>query len=114
MDNEKFVVKEVSEVEQKSKAQVEEELLQKHEEQFTATESVEGVEKVDTTAEAEGAQPEPETQEGVGLKDEDVLEYIKSRYDKEINSVDELFAQTEANEELPEDVSAFFKYKRNR
>ena len=51
MDNEKFVVKEVSEVEQKSKAQVEEELLQKHEEQFTATESVEGVEKVDTTAE---------------------------------------------------------------
>ena len=112
MDNEKFVVKEVSEVEQKSKAQVEEELLQKHEEQFTATESVEGVEKVDTTAEAEGAQPEPETQEGVGLKDEDVLEYIKSRYDKEINSVDELFAQTEANEELPEDVSAFFKYKK--
>ena len=37
MDNEKFVVKEVSEVEQKSKAQVEEELLQKHEEQFTDT-----------------------------------------------------------------------------
>tara|TARA_R110000772_G_scaffold12143_1_gene37404 strand:+ start:1189 stop:2310 length:1122 start_codon:yes stop_codon:yes gene_type:complete len=109
MEESKFVVKEVNEVEQKSTAQVEEELLQKHEEQFTATESVEGAEKVDTTEEV---QPEPEADKVEGLKDEDVLEYIKSRYDKEINSVDELFAQTKANEELPEDVSAFFKYKK--
>lgn len=110
MDNEKFIVKEVSEVEQKSRAQVEEELLQKHEEQFQDSESSESVDQVDTASDQEA--PQPETQEGTGLKDEDVLEYIKSRYDKEINSVDELFAQTAANEELPEDVSAFFKYKK--
>ena len=109
MDNKNFVVKEVTAVEAKSTAQIEEELLQKHEEQFTATESVEGAEKVDTTKEVE---PEPEVEQVEGLKDEDVLEYIKNRYDKEINSVDELFAQTAANEELPEDVSAFFKYKK--
>ena len=110
MDNEKFIVKEVSEVEQKSRAQVEEELLQKHEDQFQDSESSESVDQVDTASDQEA--PQPETQEGTGLKDEDVLEYIKSRYDKEINSVDELFAQTAANEELPEDVSAFFKYKK--
>jgi len=110
MDNEKFIVKEVSEVEQKSRAQVEEELLQKHEDQFQDSESSESVDQVDTASDQEA--PQPEAQEGTGLKDEDVLEYIKSRYDKEINSVDELFAQTAANEELPEDVSAFFKYKK--
>jgi hypothetical protein len=110
MDNEKFIVKEVSEVEQKSRAQVEEELLQKHEDQFQDSESSENVEEVDAAPTEEATQPE--AQERTGLKDEDVLEYIKSRYDKEINSVDELFAQTAANEELPEDVSAFFKYKK--
>ena len=39
------------------------------------------------------------------LNDESVLSYIKNRYDKEINSVDELFAQTKDNDELPEDKS---------
>jgi hypothetical protein len=109
MDNKNFVVKEVTAVEAKSTAQIEEELLQKHEEQFNDTENVEGAEKVDTTKEVT---PEPEEEAVEGLKDEDVLEYIKNRYDKEINSVDELFAQTAANEDLPEDVSAFFKYKK--
>jgi hypothetical protein len=46
------------------------------------------------------------------LNDTDVLSYIKERYNKDINSVDELFAEKEANEELPEDVSAYFKYKK--
>jgi hypothetical protein len=98
---------------------VEEELLQKHEDQFTATESDPGTERVDTSATGASSEEtkddilsEEEAQESVGLKDEDVLKYIRDRYDKEINSVDELFAQTEANEELPEDVSAFFKYKK--
>ena len=36
---------------------------------------------------------------------------LKNRYDKEINSVDELFAEKEVNEPLPEDVSAYLKYK---
>ena len=36
---------------------------------------------------------------------------MKNRYDKDINSVDDLFAEKEANEPLPEDVSAYLKYK---
>jgi len=106
MDNEKFIVKEVSEVEAKSTAQIEEELLQKHEESVNATEATDEVEKVEATTE------EATEEQTSGLDETSVLEYIKNRYDKEINSVDELFAQRDANEDLPEDVSAFFKYKK--
>ena len=91
MDNKNFVVKAVADVEEKSTAQVEELLLKEHEEKFSVT---------------------SEPKETPSLKDEDILGYIKDRYNKDITSVDELFAQTEANEELPEDVSAFFKYKK--
>ncbi len=62
---------------------------------------VEETEVVDTPVEAE--LPE--------LNDDDVLSYIKKRYDKDINSVDDLFAEKEANNDLPEDVSAYLKYK---
>jgi len=85
MDNEKFTVKEVSEVEAKSTAQIEEELLQKHEESFNATNATAEVEKV------EAAPEETPSEETSGLDETSVLEYIKNRYDKEINSVDELF-----------------------
>ena len=37
---------------------------------------------------------------------------IKNRYEKEFTSVDQLFEQKEANEELPEDVKAYFEYKK--
>ena len=41
-----------------------------------------------------------------------MLSYIKNRYNKDINSVDDLFAEKNANEELPEDVSTYLKYKK--
>ena len=41
----------------------------------------------------------------------DVLSYIKDRYDKDIDSVDELFANKDKRP-LPEDVSAYLKYKK--
>ena len=102
MDNKNFVVKEVADVEEKSTAQVEEMLLKEHDEKFSEPSAVE------ETPEQVTSEPE----ETPSLKDEDILGYIKDRYNKDITSVDELFAQTEANEELPEDVSAFFKYKK--
>jgi len=107
-------VKEVSLVEEKSAQEIEAELLKKHEEETQAAEQpvVEEPVKEDSTtespAEAEAKEKTPSSE----LNDEDVLSYIKNRYDKEINSVDDLFAQQKANEELPEDVSAYFKYKK--
>ncbi len=101
--------------EEKSKQQIEQELLDKHEEKFEEVQKVE--EKVEEQVEnlAEQAQEAmaeaPETPSSE-LNDEDVLKYIKNRYDKDISSVDDLFAQKEANEELPEDVSAYLKYKK--
>ena len=121
MEENKFVVKDVSGVE-KSKVEIEEKLLKEHEEKFEAPESKPDVERVDTsTASAdtntkqEEVQQEEETQKETTaseLNDADVLSYIKSRYDKDIESVDQLFDTKESNEELPEDVAAYFKYKK--
>ncbi len=110
-------VKDLGAVKEKSRAEIEEQLLQKHEEKFEDTaKPTETVEKVEVEKEI------PATEEPVAvekentpvpeLNDTDVLSYIKDRYNKDINSVDELFAEKEANEELPEDVSAYFKYKK--
>ncbi len=93
-------VKEVGAVEEKSIAQVEETLLEKVEnEQPTQPETAK-----ETSA--------PEETQSVELKESQVLDYIKNRYDKEISSVGQLFEEKSNNEELPEDVSAYFDYKK--
>ena len=86
-----FKVKEVTAVEEKSVQEVEKQLLDKHEEDLSQeNQEVEVPETIDTPAE---------------LKEEDVLSYIGKRYNKEINSFDELMSERETQEELPEDVS---------
>ena len=83
-------------IEAKSTQEIEKELLDKHEKE-SAPEAVKEPAKVD----------EPKA-----LEEGDVLSFINKRYNKEINSVDDLFQQVETNEDLPEDVSAYFKYKK--
>lgn len=101
--------------EEKSVAEVEEQLLKQHEESNAnvagTTESIETIvstpETVDTVV--------TETNESNVVNDIDdnkVLSYIGKRYNKEINNLDELFEQRQQNEDLPEDVSAFLKYKK--
>ena len=121
MDQNKFTVKDVSGVE-KSKVEVEEKLLKEHEEKNENSTNDTNVERLDTsTASAntdtkqKEVQQEGETQEETPvseLSDTDVLSYIKKRYDKDIDSVDQLFETQKSNEELPEDVAAYFKYKK--
>ncbi len=89
-----FKVKEVTVGEEKSVQQVEQELLDKHEEKNN-----------DDQPKAE----EPKAE----LNEKDVLSYIGKRYNKEINSFDELMSQRETQEKLPEDVAAYFKYKKD-
>ena len=116
-------VRDLGQVEEKSKAEIEEELLKKHEEKFEDTASKPQIEKSEEPTEAskeeEKAKEETQSSELIDektpsseLSDEDVLSYIKKRYDKDITTVDELFAEKEANEELPEDVSSYLKYKK--
>ena len=104
--------------ENKSKAEIEEQLLKKHEEENNPQE-VEKTEVVEETVVAEEPTPTEQTEvepqdnktPSSELNDENVLSYLKERYNKEINSVDDLFAEKEVNEPLPEDVSAYLKYK---
>ena len=107
-------IKEVSPVEEKSVQEVEEQLLKKHEEENKEPEKVE-----DTAAEMaveptveQNTEPVSEV-ESPTIKDEDVLSYIKNRYNKDISSVDDLFTQQEQNEPLPEDVSKYLDFKKN-
>ena len=99
-----FKVRDLGEAESKSVQEVENELLEKHEQQMKEEEQAaqEPVTKEETPAEEQKFE----------IKDEDVLSHIKDRYGKEINSLDELFSERESSPELPEDVEAFFKYKK--
>ncbi len=114
-------VKDIGLQEEKSKAEIEQELLEKHEEKFdvqdSSTEKVEVEQKEVQQVEEKEESKEPveevkeEKTPSSELSDEDVLTYIKNRYDKEINSVDDLLAEKETAPELPEDVSMYLKYK---
>jgi len=84
--------------EEKGVAQVEQELLDKHQEQLEGNEP--------------SIEIETPTLQEEDLSEEKVLSYIGKRYNKQINSFDELMSERNSNEELPEDVSAFLKYKK--
>ena len=103
-------VKEVSAEEQKSTAEIEEQLLQEHEEKLETGETQDEVteassENTEVVQESEEVQPQ-------GLTEEQVLSHIRERYNKNITSMDELLAEREAQEDLPEDVASYLKYKK--
>jgi len=109
-------VKDIGLSEEKSKAEIEQELLEKHEEKFEeSAEPAQKAEKVEVVEEKKeevvAEEPVEEKTPSSELNDEDVLTYIKNRYDKEITSVDDLLAEKESAPELPEDVSMYLKYK---
>jgi hypothetical protein len=91
-------------IEPKSVQEVEKELLDKHEESVSQETSAgqESTNSVDATPAA--------SQE---LRDEDVLSYIGKRYNKQINSLDDLVAERKDSEPLPEDVAAYLQYKKD-
>ncbi len=114
-------VKDIGVKEEKSLSQKEEEVINNASEDVKETSAP--VEQVDTsnesatpTQEQESVQPESETQKDITqsseLKEEDVLRYIKNTYDKDVSSVNDLFAEKEKQQELPEDVSAFLEYRK--
>jgi hypothetical protein len=99
-----YKVRSLDVIEPKSVQQVETELLDKHEQSLS-------------NAQEDVQVPETNVQDVVqnseiNLKEEDVLSYIGKRYNKQINSFDELMAERKESEELPEDVSAYMKYKK--
>jgi len=98
--------------EEKSVAEKEAELLEGLEDHTGDQDTV----KIDLTQEQQPVE-EQQTQETdqvqePDLDDNKVLSYLGKRWNKEITSLDELVQEREQAEELPEDVSAFLKYKR--
>ena len=75
-------VKEVGVIEEKSAIEVEETLLESAEQQHEAESQQEVVDNSTSQEETQSTE----------LKEEDVLSFIKNRYDKDISSVDQLFA----------------------
>ena len=112
-----FKVKSLDVVEPKSVQEVEESLLEKHDAELNGGGrvdfSIQPEQEVYYEPEIEQVQEqvEPEQVEE-DLSEERVLSFIGKRYNKQINSFDELMAERKESEELPEDVSAYMKYKK--
>ncbi|MAK55611.1 MAG: hypothetical protein CML17_07185, partial [Pusillimonas sp.] len=115
---------------EKSTQQVEQELLDKHEQKESSKENVEETPKQETESPQKEINFEEEKQDTVEesteneikhetppeetekeLDENNVLSYIEKRYGKRINSLDELTAERKEADPLPEDVAAYLKYK---
>ena len=89
--------------EEKSVQEIEQKLLDEHEQKMA--EDVAPVE--------ESPVEEPPVVESPQFGDNDVLSYLKTKFNKEVNSLDELFTERPQQELLPEDVNAFLKFKKD-
>ena len=126
-------VRHLGEVESKSTQEIEKELLEKHEaEQEGETAKEENVidkinlqtppevkeetekveEPVEEEVEEEVEAAEEEAPEPTSMSEEEVLSFITNRYGEEVTSLDDLVNKRETSEELPEDVKAYFDYKK--
>lgn len=96
--------------EEKSVAEVEQQLLDEHAEK---TGMVNDEPPVDTVVVDTPVTEEPtiEPQE-IEIDDNRVLSYIGKRYNKEISNLDELFEQRTNNEDLDPEVATYLKYKK--
>ena len=95
-------VRALDSAEQKGVAEVEKELLEKHEQKMNEEQN----------PPEEIVQNEVVAEQEEDLSEEKVLSYIGKRYNKEITSFDELMAERKEAEALPEDVAAYMKYKK--
>tara|TARA_B100001057_G_scaffold501035_1_gene619878 strand:+ start:469 stop:1605 length:1137 start_codon:yes stop_codon:yes gene_type:complete len=114
-----FKVKAVEGTEQKSRQEVEEKLLKEAEaknaepvvSEVSNEIKAESLEQNQKDVDALESTPNESTQSSE-LKEEDVLSFIKNRYEKDFTSVDQIFDAKNENEELPEDVKSYFEYKK--
>tara|TARA_Y100001973_G_C5196616_1_gene334715 strand:+ start:1809 stop:2960 length:1152 start_codon:yes stop_codon:yes gene_type:complete len=108
--------------EEKSTQEIEQQLVDKH----AKENGLEDQEiKIETTVDAQGnvvdttttavetEEKEEKTEETPSLNDESVLSFIKNKFGKEIDSLDNIFETQEAEApELPEDVAAYWNFKK--
>lgn len=96
-----FTVRDLGAKEEKSVQEIEQHLLDKH--------AQEQEEKALQAQEQKAEEPQPQ---GFDIDDNKVIEYIKSKHNKEFSTLDELLQPREEQKlELPSDVDAFYKFK---
>lgn len=101
-----FTVKEVTD-EPKSAQEIEEQLLREQEER-AASEAAAGSEDQDPPSNDQ----EEEEEEEEELSEEKVVSFLKKKYGQEINSLEDLKPGAREENDIPEDVAAFLKYKK--
>ena len=109
---ENFKVRSLEGIEPKSAVEVEQELLDKHEQQFAEVNNETPV--VDAPIIEDTPISDVPTIDNQGeeeLSEEKVLSYIGKKYNKEIKSFDDLMAERKESVDLPEDVATYLKYK---
>lgn len=93
--------------EEKSLAEIETELVKQHEEEVASKEQAVEEQKEEATPVVS------EEPKNIELDDDTVLSHIRSKYNKNVNSFDELFQERTVQEQLDDDVAAFQKYKKD-
>lgn len=88
--------------EQKSAVQIEQELLDRHEQQQSAEAAAVVINDKPISSNEDNFED---------LSEEKVLSFIGKKYNKEIKSFDDLMAERKESIDLPEDVAAYLKYK---
>ena len=95
--------------EEKSLVELETQLVEQHEKEV-AEQNGEAV--VEETPQVDLSQEENTA--AYNIDDEVVVNHIRTKYGKEVNSIDDLFQERVVQEELEEDVAAFRKYKKKQ
>jgi hypothetical protein len=99
----KMTFREVGTGEDQSAAEREAALLKQHEEETAAKEAAEA---------AAANPPANEEKPKVEISEEAVLSFIKDKYNKEVPTIEELLKEKIVQEQLPEDVDKFLKFKK--
>jgi hypothetical protein len=95
---------------EKSLQEKEQEILAQHEASQAAAEAAAQAAQLEQESQAVAAAASE--QDLFELDDEKVLSYLGKKYNKDLTSFDDLVAERKDSEQLPEDVSAFLKYKK--
>jgi hypothetical protein len=98
--------------EQKSAVQVEQELLDKHEQQFSEQQQSDAAAQAAADAAAQQSSASAADDDSFDeLSEEKVLSFLGKKYNKEIKSFDDLVAERKESQDLPEDVATYLRYK---
>jgi len=98
--------------EEKGTAQLEQELLERHEQQFSDVRNQGSETPTIDTTQIDTPPIVTIDNEEEDLSEEKVLSYLGKKYNKEIKSFDDLVSERKESDDLPEDVAAYLKYKK--